>query len=62
MASDHLGVNELHGGQYWSLVQLTGLSRSYEVGAGRRGCCTYLLYCCRVLTFKRQSLAGPSQG
>ena len=35
----------MHGSQYWSLVQFTGLSRSYEVGAGRRGCCTYLLYC-----------------
>jgi len=44
MASDLLGVNELHGSQYWSLAQLTDLLRSYEVGAGRRGCCTYLLY------------------
>ena len=43
--SDLLGVNELHGGRCWSLVQLTGLLRSYEVGTGRRGCCTYLLYC-----------------
>ncbi len=49
MVSDHLGVNEWHGGRYWSLVQLTGLSWSYEVGAGRRGCCTYPLYCCRRL-------------
>jgi hypothetical protein len=38
------GVNELQGSQYWSLVQFTGLLRSYEVGAGRRGCCTSLLY------------------
>jgi hypothetical protein len=43
--SDLLGVNEWHGSQYRSLTQLTGLLRSYEVGAGRRGCCTYLLYC-----------------
>jgi hypothetical protein len=28
-SGDRLGVNELHGSQYWSLVQLTGLSRSY---------------------------------
>lgn len=27
------------------VVQLTGLLRSHEVGAGRIGCCTYLLYC-----------------
>ncbi len=39
-----LGVNELRGSQYWPLVQLTGLLRLCEVGAGRRGCCTYLLY------------------
>jgi hypothetical protein len=45
MAVDLLGVNELHGGRYSSLVQLTGLFRSYEVGAGRGGCCIYLLYC-----------------
>ena len=44
MIGDHLGVNEWHGSQYWSLVQLTGLLRSHEVGAGRRGCCTDLLY------------------
>ena len=43
MVSDHLGVNEWQGSQYWWLMQLTGLLRSYEVGAGRRGCCTYLL-------------------
>ena len=24
MVGDHLGVNELHGSQYWSLAQLTG--------------------------------------
>ena len=41
---DLLGVNELHGSQYWSLAQLTGLLRSYEVGARRTGCCPYLLY------------------
>jgi len=45
MAGDLLGVNEWHGSQYWSLVQLTSLPRSYEVSAGRRGCCTYPLYC-----------------
>jgi hypothetical protein len=39
---DLLGVNELYGSQYWSLAQLTSLLRSYEVGAGRRGCCTLL--------------------
>ena len=44
-SSDHLGVNEWHAGLCRSLVQLTGLLRSYEVGAGRIGCCTYLLYC-----------------
>lgn len=43
--ADRLGVNELRGSPYWSLVQLTDLLRSYDVGAGRRGCCTYLLYC-----------------
>ena len=37
-------MNEWHGRQYWSLAQLTGLLWSYEVGAGRRGCCIYLLY------------------
>ena len=26
------------------VMQLTGLLQSYLVGAGRRGCCTYLLY------------------
>jgi hypothetical protein len=41
---DHLGVNESHRGRYRSLVQLTGLLWSYEVGARRRGCCTYPLY------------------
>jgi hypothetical protein len=50
LGGDLLGVNEWHGSQYWSLVQLMGLVRSYEVSAGRRGCCTYLLYlypvCC----------------
>jgi hypothetical protein len=39
-----LGVNEWHGSRYWSLVQVAGLCRSYEVDAGRRGCCIYLLY------------------
>lgn len=47
--ADQLSVNELHRGRYRSLVQLTGLLRSYEVGARRRGCCTYLLYCCPAL-------------
>ena len=54
--ADHLGVNESHGSQYWSLVQLTGLLRSYEVGAGRRGCCTCLLY--RAKTMPRLIMPG----
>lgn len=41
---DPLGVNELQGGQCWSLMQVESLHGSYEVGAGRRGCCTSLLY------------------
>src|SRR5215471_7476550 len=40
--SDLLGVNEWQEGQSRSLVQVVGLSRSAEVGAGRRGCCTLL--------------------
>jgi hypothetical protein len=44
VVAERLGVNELHGSQYRSLVQLMGLLLSYEVGARRRGCCTYLLY------------------
>ena len=44
-SADLLGVNELHGGRYRSLLQLAGLLVSYVVGAGRRGCCTQLLYC-----------------
>ena len=46
--SDLLGVNELRSGRCWSLVQVVSLRRSHEVGAGRRGCCTYLLYQVRV--------------
>jgi hypothetical protein len=46
---DLLSVNELHRSRYWSLVQVAGLCRSYEVSAGRRGCCTYLLYCSSAL-------------
>lgn len=42
--ADHLGVNEWHGGRYRSLVQLVSLCRSYEVNAGRQGCCSSLLY------------------
>lgn len=49
-SSDHLGVNEWHAGLCRSLVQLTGLLRSHEVGAGRIGCCTYLLYSVRLST------------
>ena len=41
---DLLGVNELHGGRCRSLVQVVNLYRSHEVGAGRPGCCTFLLY------------------
>ena len=44
MVSDHLGVNEWHAGRCRLLVQLTGLLRSHEIDAGRRGCCTYPLY------------------
>jgi hypothetical protein len=44
--SDLLGVNEWQESLYRSLVQFRGLLRSYEVGAGWRGCCTYLLYRC----------------
>ena len=44
LTTDGLGVNESHRGRYRSLVQLTGLHWSYEVGARRRGCCTYPLY------------------
>jgi len=40
---DLLGVNELHAGLYRSLVQVAGLFRSYAVGTGWRGCCTFLL-------------------
>ena len=32
---DLLGVNELHGGRCRSFVQVAGLWRSHEVGAGR---------------------------
>jgi len=28
----------------WSLEQVNGLRRSDEVGAGRCGCCTFLLH------------------
>ena len=57
---DLLGVNEWHGGRYWSLVQLTGLLRSYQIGAGRRGCCTYLLYLRRntAMLFSPGTCAG----
>lgn len=42
---DHLlGVNELHGGRCRPLAQVVGLRRSHEVGAGRQGCCIFLLY------------------
>jgi hypothetical protein len=41
---DLLGVNELQEGRCWSLMQVKSLYRSHEVGAGRRGCCTSLLY------------------
>ena len=62
-AGDHLGVNELHTGRSGSLVQLTGLLQSYEVGAGRRGCCTNLLYCRpALLNFgirAAEDLSGP---
>jgi hypothetical protein len=41
---DLLGVNEWQRGRCWSLAQVVSLRRSHEVGAGRRGCCTCLLY------------------
>jgi hypothetical protein len=41
---DPLGVNELHAGLCRSLVQLASPSWSDEVGVGRQGCCTSLLY------------------
>jgi hypothetical protein len=44
ITGDLLGVNELHEGRSRSLMQVTGLSWSYEVNPGRQGCCTYLLY------------------
>src|ERR1700722_17510693 len=43
-SSDLLGVNELHVGRCRSLVQLVSLGWSDEVGVGRQGCCTSLLY------------------
>ena len=42
--SDLLGVNEVHEGRQWSLPQVESLLWSHEVGAGRIGCCTHLLY------------------
>jgi hypothetical protein len=42
--ADLLGVNELHAGRCRSLVQLARLGWSDEVGVGRQGCCTSLLY------------------
>ena len=49
----------------WSLVQLTGLLRSHEVGARRRGCCTHLLYRCPALFnfgITRQRRISPVPG
>ncbi len=44
MASDLLGMNELHVGRCQSLTQVLGRDWSAKVGAGRWGCCTSLLY------------------
>ena len=44
--TEHLGVNEWHRGRWGSLPQAESLFWSHEVGAGRIGCCTYLLYRC----------------
>jgi hypothetical protein len=55
-------VNERQEGQCWLLVQVTRLRRSHAVGAGRRGCCTYLLYfALGLLTFRRQPLRVLSE-
>jgi hypothetical protein len=63
ITGDLLGVNEWHERQYWSLMQLTALLRSYEVSAGRRGCCNYVLYCRPALlncgAKAAYDLAGP---
>jgi hypothetical protein len=44
-------------------MQLTALLRSYEVSAGRRGCCNYVLYCRPALlncgAKAAYDLAGP---
>jgi hypothetical protein len=42
--ADLFGVNELHGGRCRLLVQVTSLCWSDEVGNGRQGCCTLMLY------------------
>ena len=43
-SGDLLGVNGCHAGLCRSLVQLASLGWSDEVGVGRQGCCTSLLY------------------
>src|SRR5215813_74356 len=43
-STDLLGVNEWHRGRCWSLPQVESLLWSHEVGTGRIGCCTHLLY------------------
>ena len=45
-----LGVNEAHSGRYWTLAQVDGLRWSVEVGNGRQGCCTFVLYRVWLLT------------
>ena len=42
--SDLLGVNELHASRLRSSTPVKGFPGSYEVDAGRRRCCTFLLY------------------
>jgi hypothetical protein len=42
--SDPLGVNEWRGGLWGSFAQLKEPCKSYQVGAGRIGCCTSRLY------------------
>jgi hypothetical protein len=42
--TERLGVNEAYTGLSWALLQITSLDRPEEVGEGRLGCCTFLLY------------------
>lgn len=42
--TDHLLANELHASRLRSSTRVKGFPGSYEVDAGRRRCCTFLLY------------------